>query len=321
MLQYAVQRIALAIPTVFGMTLLIFFMFRVLMPVDGVDLTTASAEVSDPVLEQQLRERYGLDGSLVEQYVRWLGNLLQGDSGKSFYTDRTVASEMAYRVPTSLQLGLGAILISVVVAVPLGLLSAIKQDSWIDYITRGTSVLFYALPGFWIATLVLVFASTWFQWSPPIQYKPFWEDPRSNMLHMMLPMLIMGLRPIGVLSRLVRTQVLEVVRQDYIRTARAKGLSPRKVYFGHALRNAMIPFVTVIGLEIPTVVAGTVIYEQIFLVPGVGQYLIQALQRLDLFVIMATNLFFALILVLANIVVDISYGFIDPRVRVSRGVE
>jgi len=318
MSSYIAQRLVLAIPTLIGLTALIFFVFRVLIPIDVVDWAVAQNEVVDPALEERLRADFGLNGPLPVQYVRWLGRISTGDSGKSFYTNRSVAAEMRNRVPTSLQLGLGALVISLMFSIPIGLYSAAKQDTPLDYLSRGGAILFYALPGFWIATLMLVFGSKWFGWAPPIEFKPLWVDPWSNIRQMFAPMLILGLTPIGIQIRLVRTQVLEVIRQDYIRTAHAKGLSPQAVYFRHALRNALLPLVTVIGLAVPNIVGGTVIYEQIFVIPGVGRYLLQALTRLDLYVILATNLFFGMVLVLSNLVVDVSYGFIDPRIRIAR---
>ena len=218
------QRLSLAIPTLVGLSLVVFVILRVVMPVDAVDLATADAEIVDEVREQELREEFGLTGPLPVQYARWFGHLLTGDFGKSFYTGRSVSSELAYRVPTSLELGAGALLITVVFAVPVGLLSAVKQDTGADYLTRGVAILLYAVPGFWVATLILVFASIWWGWAPRIDFRPLWEDPVANLNQMWLPMLILGLHPIGTMTRLVRTQVLEVIRQDYVRTARAKGL-------------------------------------------------------------------------------------------------
>ncbi len=317
--KYIIQRLVLGIPTLLGLTLLIFFTFRVIVPVDVIDVAVFDTEVVDEERDQRLREEFGLTGPLPVQYVRWLGNTLTGDSGTSFFTGRSVTEEMVNRIPTSIQMGGGALIISIVFAVPFGLLSAAKQDSWLDYITRGGSIMFYALPGFWIGTLVLVFGGKWFNWAPPIAYVTPWEDPWGNFKHVITPMLILGLSPIGIQTRLVRTQVLEVMRQDYVRTARAKGLRSSTVYWKHILKNALLPVVTVVGLSVPSVVGGTVIFETVFLVPGVGRYLLESLTRLDLYVIMATNLFFGALLVFMNIVVDVSYGLIDPRVRIASG--
>ena len=315
MSKYIFQRLLLAVPTLLGLTIGVFFLIRVLVPVDMVDVASAQTEVQDEARELELRQEFGLTGSLVQQYGRWLGHVLIGDFGRSFYTKNSVSEDFLYRVPTSLELGGGALLITVVLAIPIGLLSAAKQDGLPDYLSRGTAILLYAVPGFWVATLALVFGSMLFNWAPPIDYEHLWDNPGLNVKQMALPMLILGLRPAGTLIRLVRTQVLEVIRQDYVRTARAKGLGTRAVYTRHVLRNALIPIVTAIGLSFPRLIAGTVIFEQIFVLPGVGQYLLDAVVRLDLYVIMATNLFFGAVLILANLVVDVSYAWIDPRIR------
>jgi peptide/nickel transport system permease protein len=315
--KYLVQRLILAVPTLLGLTLLIFFLLRVIIPVDVVDIASGETEQVDEERDARLRKEFGLDGPLPVQYVRWLGNIVRGDSGTSFFSGRSVTSELARRIPVSLELGLGALIIKLVIAIPLGMLSAVRQDSTLDYLTRGGAILLYAVPGFWIAILVLVYGSKFFGFAPPIDYKPPWVDPVANFKQIITPMIILGLNPIGTTIRLVRTQVLEVIRQDYVRTARAKGLAARQVYFRHVLRNSLLPIVTVVGLQLPGLVAGTVIFEQVFVLPGVGRYLLESLQRLDLYVILATNLFFGGLLVFSNIVVDVSYGLIDPRIRLA----
>lgn len=318
MLKYAIHRLMLAIPTIVGLTLVIFFLVRVVVPVDSVDIASAGRETVDLAREQQQREEHGLAGSLPEQYIGWAGRMLSGDFGTSFFTGRSVVEEMKQRIPVSLQLGTGALLITLIVAIPVGLMSAARQDSIPDYLARGGAILFYAVPGFWVATLVLVFGSVWWNWAPTIDYRYLWEDPVANLKQVWIPMVILGLSPIGTLTRLVRTQVLEVIRQDYVRTARAKGLDTQDVYFRHILRNSLLPIITVVGLQLPRLIAGTVIFEQIFVLPGVGRYLLDSVQRLDLYVIMATNLFFGMLLVMANIAVDLSYAVIDPRIRLAR---
>jgi peptide/nickel transport system permease protein len=315
MAKYVGQRLLLAIPTLVGLTLVVFIVLRLVVPVDAVDLRFAAAGVSDPERARQLREQMGLTGSVPVQYLRWAGGLMRGDLGTSFYTGRSVVEELAMRLPTSLEVGMGALLITVVVSIPIGIMSAVRQDSFIDYLARGGAIFIYAIPGFWVATLVLVFGSLWFNWAPPTSYQEIWVDPIGNLKQVMIPTLLLGLAPIGTLIRLVRTQVLEVIRQDYIRTARAKGLSSRLIYTRHVLRNSLLPIVTVIGLQVPNLLAGTVIFEQVFVLPGVGRYLLEAVQRLDLFVLMGTNLFFGTLIIFSNLVVDVSYAVIDPRVR------
>lgn len=315
MLKYVMQRLALSVPTIVGLTMIVFFLLRAVVPIDAVDLKFANAGVNDPARAAELREELGITGPLPLQYIRWVGRMVSGDLGKSFYTGRSVLEELAYRVPTSLEVGFGALLITIVLAIPIGVLSAVRQDSLADYLARGGAILFYAIPGFWVATLTLVFGSLWFGWAPPTEFRELWVDPVANLKQVIVPTLLLGLAPIGTLTRLVRTQVLEVVRQDYVRTARAKGLPSHLIYTRHVLRNSMLPIVTVIGLQVPNLIAGTVIFEQVFVLPGVGRYLLDAVQRLDLYVLMATNLFFGTLIVLSNLVVDVSYALIDPRVR------
>lgn len=314
MAAYVTQRLVLTIPTLIGLTLLIFFALRVLVPIDAFELAYGE-EGKDPARVQQLRQEFGLTGPLPLQYVRWLGKAATGDLGVSFFSRRPVLEELMSRVPTSIELGLGALAITVTVAIPIGLLSAARQDSWPDYLARGGAILLYAVPGFWIAIMIVVFSSLLFGWAPSTRYASLWSDPIGNLKHIWLPMAILGLNSTGTLIRLTRTQVLEVIKQDYVRTARAKGLKSRDVYLRHVLRNSLLPIVTVIGLQIPNIVAGTVIYEQIFLVPGVGSFLLQALRRLDIYVVLGANLFFGLVLVMSNLVVDLAYGIIDPRIR------
>ena len=315
--RYVSHRLLLAIPTLLGLTILVFFFMRVAMPVDAVDLSSALTGTPDPAREAAMREAFHLTGPLPMQYVGWLGRLFTGDWGTSFYNGRSVASELMARTPVSFEIGFGALIITMIFGIPIGLLSAARQDSAVDYATRGVAIAFYAIPGFWVATMILVFGGAWFSWAPPVQYHQLWEDPIANLQQVLLPLVLLGLAPIGSTIRLVRSQVLEVIRQDYVRTARAKGLGWRAVYFRHILRNSLIPIVTVIGLRLPTLIAGTVIFEQIFVLPGMGRYLLEALQRLDLYVIMGTNLFFGIILVSSNLIVDICYVFIDPRIRLS----
>lgn len=317
MAQYISQRLLLAVPTLIGLTIVVFFVVRVIVPVDAVDLKFASLGTADEKGAAELREELGITGPVALQYINWAGKMLRGDFGKSFYTGRSITTEMGSRLPVSMEVGLGSLIITVILAIPIGILAAVRQDSAADYLLRGTAILFYALPGFWVATLILVFGNLWFGFAPTTDYRSLTEDPIANLSQVWLPIVLLGLAPIGTMTRLVRTQVLEVIRQDYIRTARAKGLSSRVVYSRHVLRNALLPIITVIGLQVPNLLAGTVIFEQIFVMPGVGRYLLDAVQRLDLYVLMATNLFFGTLIVLANLIVDASYAFIDPRIRLS----
>jgi peptide/nickel transport system permease protein len=218
-------------------------------------------------------------------------------------------------VPVSFELGLWGQFAALMVAVPLGVFAAVRQDKWPDYGLRSLAILLAAVPSFWIAILALTFGSIWFNWAPPIHFKSLTEDPVAHFQIMLAPALIIGLTPSGGLLRLVRTQMLEVLRQDYVRTARSKGLSESAVLYKHALRNALIPVVTVVGTGLPNIIAGTIIFEQIFVLPGMGQYLLLAINQLDYPVIMSLTMVFATLLLVAVVIVDISYALLDPRIR------
>jgi peptide/nickel transport system permease protein len=224
-------------------------------------------------------------------------------------------SELQRRVPISFELGLWAQATAIAASVPMGVWAAVKQDKFPDYGLRTIAILLNAVPGFWIAVLVITFGSIWFNWAPPIKFKTLTEDPIAHFKIMATPALIIGLTPSGGLIRLVRTQMLEVLRQDYVRTAHAKGLSSATVFYKHALRNALIPVVTVIGVGLPGIIAGTVIFEQIFVIPGMGRYLVDSVNIRDYPVIQGLNLVFATLLILSVLMVDISYSFLDPRIR------
>lgn len=324
MLKYVIQRLLIMIPSLVGVTALTFFGLRLMLPYDVIDKVLQDSVSNDPAIRQQLAEDLGLTGSLPEQYLRWLGvewfwsgekGVLQGELGKSLLSGRSIASELGRRVPVSFELGLWAQVSAIVVSVPLGVIAALRQDKWQDYGLRSAAILVNSVPAFWIAVLVITFGSLWFQWAPPIQYKYLLDDPVGHLKIMLLPALIIGLTPSGSLVRLVRTQMLEVLRQDYVRTAQAKGLSENRVVYGHALRNALIPIVTVIGVSLPNLIAGAIIFEQIFLLPGMGRYLIDAVNQLDYPVILGLNLIFAFLLMTSVLIVDLSYALLDPRIR------
>ncbi len=324
MLKYVIQRLLIMIPSLVGVTALTFFGLRLMLPYDVIDKVLQDSVSNDPAIRQQLAEDLGLTGSLPEQYLRWLGvewfwsgekGVLQGELGKSLLSGRSIASELGRRVPVSFELGLWAQVSAIVVSVPLGVIAALRQDKCQDYGLRSAAILVNSVPAFWIAVLVITFGSLWFQWAPPIQYKYLLDDPVGHLKIMLLPALIIGLTPSGSLVRLVRTQMLEVLRQDYVRTAQAKGLSENRVVYGHALRNALIPIVTVIGVSLPNLIAGAIIFEQIFLLPGMGRYLIDAVNQLDYPVILGLNLIFAFLLMTSVLIVDLSYALLDPRIR------
>jgi peptide/nickel transport system permease protein len=333
--KYIIQRLLLTIPTLFAVTMLTFFGLRVILPADVIDLIIGEYGKNDPQLRENLEKELGLSAGLCEQYFTWLGvpvphftvpgvsvecgggtnGILEGNLGESLHSGRSVLSELERRVPVSFELGVWAQMTSIFAAVPMGVWAALKQDKFADYGLRSLAILLNSVPGFWIAVLVITFGSIWFNWAPPITFEYIWDDPIAHFKIMLLPALIIGLTPSGGLVRLVRTQMLEVLRQDYIRTAHAKGLSQNTVLYKHALRNALIPVVTVIGVNLPNIIAGTVIFEQIFIIPGMGRYLVDSVNNLDYPVIQGLNLVFATLLMMAVLLVDVSYAFLDPRIR------
>jgi peptide/nickel transport system permease protein len=305
-------------------TILTFLFLRVFLPADVIDLIIGEYGRNDPQLREALEKELGLSGNLFTQYLDWIGvswfwggptGILQGDLGESLHSGRPVLGELKRRVPVSFELGLWAQMSAIIVSVPLGVWAALKQDKWPDYGLRSTAILLNSVPSFWIAVLVITFGSIWFNWAPPINFKYLTEDPIAHLKIMALPAIIIGITPSGGLIRLIRTQMLEVLRQDYIRTAHAKGLSQNTVLYKHALRNALIPVVTVIGVGLPNIIAGTVIFEQIFIIPGMGRYLVDAVNNLDYPVVQGLNLVFALLLMFSILLVDLSYAFLDPRIR------
>lgn len=323
MQRYIAERVLLAIPTLILVTIITFAGLRTLLPGGVVDVILGEYG-NDPEARARIERELGLDASVPKQYAEWIGlawfwggprGILEGNLGHSLHSGEPVMKELKRRVPVSFELGLWAQITAVLISVPLGVWSALRQDQWPDYGLRSLAILLNSVPGFWLAVLIITFGSIWFQWAPPINFRYLFEDPVAHFKIMWLPAVLIAVTPGGGLIRLVRTQMLEVLRQDYIRTAQAKGLSQGRVLYGHALRNALIPIITVIGVGLPNIIAGTVVFEQIFLIPGMGRYLVDAVTNYDYPVIQGLNLVFAALLLLAVILVDVSYAFVDPRIR------
>ncbi|MGD9932736.1 MAG: ABC transporter permease [Dehalococcoidia bacterium] len=313
MMRYALRRLFLMIPTILLATVLLFLAIR-LMPGSAVELLAADTAGSESSVEK-IRERLGLDQPAHEQYLRWMGNLFQGDLGTSFRTGEPIASEIAKFLPVSLQVGFLSLLLAVAVAVPVGVIAGLHRDSALDYFCRGLAVLALATPSFWIAILVITWPSVWWGWSPPIGFERFWDDPMRNVQQVWIPVTILGLHGTGALMRFTRTSVLEVAQLDFVRTARAKGLAGRAIVTRHILRNALIPLLTLIGLQIPILVGGVVITETVFSLPGMGRYLITALETRDYQVIQSLVLVLVVFVLLTNLVIDLFYALIDPRIK------
>jgi peptide/nickel transport system permease protein len=263
----------------------------------------------------ELRAKLGLDRPLHAQYGAWLGRVLRGDLGESLWTRRPVQEEIARRLPLTLELAALAATVAVLIALPVGVLAATRQDTVGDYLARSAAILGLSVPGFWLATLAIVLPAIWWGWRPVAAYVEFGRDPLGHLAQLVLPAVILGLASGAALMRLTRSMLLEVLRQDYVRTAWAKGLRERAVVLKHALRNAVIPVLTVLGLQITQILSGTVILETIFGLPGMGRFLFEAILQRDYPVIQGVNLVVVTAIVVVNLAIDALYGVLDPRLR------
>jgi len=321
---YIIRRLLLAIPTVFLASLIIFFTVR-LIPGDIIDIMAREMQWFTPMSRVEIEHALGFDVPMLTQYGRWMGfvpqadgsfsGILEGDLGNSLWKKTPVTDAVLERMPVTLELSFLALLIAQLIALPIGIYSALRQDTWGDYIARSFATFCIAVPGFWLGTMVVVFPSIWWGWSPPIIYIPLTKDLMGNLGMLIIPSLVLGMAISGVTMRLTRTMMLEVLRQDYVRTAWAKGLRERVVVMRHALKNALIPVITLIGLYIPTLIGGTVIIEQIFCLPGVGRLLFEAVSQRDYTIVTGVMFITGIIVVLVNLAVDLTYGFLDPRIR------
>lgn len=314
MTHYVLRRAVLLIPTLLGMSLFIFLMLR-LLPGDVVDLMTAGNEDITDASKQRLRDAFGLSDPLPVQYVKWIVNLLRGDPGKSLRSGQPIGDALGQALPVTVELTLLAVLLATAIAIPLGVLSASRSGTIADFVGRVTGVIGLSVPSFWLATLMLLFTSLVFQWIPPVTYIPPTTDPAANLQQMLLPAAALALQLMAIEMRMTRTTLLEVLRQDYVRTARAKGAPERLVTYRHALRNALIPVVSVIGFQVGTLMGGSVVIEVIFSLNGIGNTLVQAIFNRDYPMVQAAALFLATVFVLVNTGVDLLYGYLDPRIK------
>jgi peptide/nickel transport system permease protein len=313
MKQYVLRRLALAIPTLVLVSVIVFSIMR-LMPGDVV-IRMVEGHAYAPTVEA-LRKDLGLDRPAYVQYVEWVGGiLLRGDFGNSYWTRQPIWDEFIRRFPVTLELAALTILSSVVIGVLVGIVSAVRQDSVSDYVGRILAILALSVPYFGLAVLVVVLPSIYFKWTPVWTYVPFTTHPAENLKIMIVPALVFGVTRAGPIMRIMRSALLEVLRQDYIRTAWSKGLPERAIVLRHALKNAMIPVVSLIGLQMPLYIGGSVIIEAIFRLPGVGLFFFEALTRLDYPVVQSVNLIVAAMVVGLNLAIDLSYAFLDPRIR------
>jgi peptide/nickel transport system permease protein len=295
-------------------SLLIFSLVRIL-PGDAVIMQLDQAAAPTPEVLAHARQQLGLDRPFLEQYRTWIAGAVQGDLGRSLITRRPVTQELLRRINLTSHLAVMSVIVALLIALPVGVLSAVRQDTASDYVGRLFAVLGLSLPDFWLATVVITFLAIWFQWIPPIGFAPIWDDPVRCLSQLGIPALIIGARLAAVSMRMTRSSLLEVLRQDYIRTARAKGARERAVIVQHALKNAFIPVITVVGQQFSVLLGGTVIVEFIFLQPGVGSLMLDAVLLRDYTLIQGAVLFFAAVIVVANLLVDLSYAWLDPRIR------
>jgi peptide/nickel transport system permease protein len=311
--QYVLRRVTLAVPTLFLVTVIVFAMMR-LMPGD-VATRMVEGHAYAPTLDA-LRKELGLDRPVHVQYGEWIGNIvLRGDFGRSYWTRQPIWDEFARRFPVTLELAILTILVSVVIGITVGIVSAVRQDSAADYAGRLFSILALSVPYFGLAVLVVVLPSILFKWTPVWTYVPLTQNPLDNLKIMIVPALIFGVTRAGPIIRIMRSALLDVLRQDYIRTAWSKGLSERTIVLRHAVKNAMIPVITLVGLQMPLYIGGSVIMEAIFRLPGVGLFFFEALTRLDYPVVQSVNLIVAALVVGLNLAIDLAYAFLDPRIR------
>ncbi len=313
---YIARRLLALVPTLFFASVIVFVTVR-LIPGDIIELMMSSNDISaGKKSREQLEAALGLDQPMYIQYFRWVYDILfQGDFGKSLWQNTPVSEQLLMRLPITFELGFLALLVALAVAIPIGVYSAMRQDSAGDYIARSFSILMLSVPSFWIGTMVMVFPSIWWGWSPDVKFVPFSQDPLRNLGQMAIPAVILGCALSAVTMRLTRTMMLEVLRQDYVRTAWAKGLDERLVVIRHALRNALIPVVTLIGLQAPLLIGGAVILEQIFVIPGMGLLLLDAVSQRDYPIITGVFLIVGVAVMVINLIVDLSYGVLDPKVR------
>ena len=318
---YLVRRLILIIPTLFLSTLIVFLIARSI-PGSVIELMASQMEMGGMVSGgvtvdvDYLRSQMGLDVPVHVQYLRWAGGIItRGDFGNSLWTRRPLKDDFATSYPVTFELSLMALLISLIVAIPIGVYSAIRQDTISDYLGRSFAIAGLSIPNFWIATMIVVFPAIWWKWSPPIEYIPLVKNPLGNLGQFILPATIMGISSSAGLMRMTRTLMLEVLRNDYIRTAWSKGLTEKTVVLRHALRNVSLPLITMLGARIPGLLGGAVIMEQIFGLPGVGRLMLNAINGRDYPVISGVNLIMAAFTLVIILITDISYAYLDPRMK------
>jgi len=312
MRRYVIRRLVVSIPSLLIASLIVFTLPR-LIPGDVVQLMFEEKSYAKDI--EELRAKLGLDRPIPVQYVHWLGRVARGDLGESLWTRQAVVDELGRRLPVTLMLGFEALVVAVVIGVPIGIIAAIRQDGALDFVARSAAILGLSVPAFVSAIVVILLPAIWWGWSPVTTFVRFSSDPGRYVIQFVLPAIILGTASAAAIMRLTRGMLLEVLRQDYVRTAWAKGLRERVVVLKHGVKNAVIPVVTVLGLQVAQIAGGAVIIETIFGIPGMGQFLVEAIVQRDYPVIQGINLLIVIIIVSTNLLVDLTYAVLDPRIR------
>jgi peptide/nickel transport system permease protein len=315
MIRYTINRLLLTIPTLFGVAVLVFVLLRML-PGDIVELRflVDGGQVTPEAIAIE-RQRLGLDKSLWWQFYDWMTGILVGDFGISMWTGRPVIDEIGSRLGLSLQVAIMATILAVAISIPLGTLAALFKNTWIDHTIRVFAIAGLAMPSFWLGMLIILTLLWTFNWIPPLTYVPIWEDPLRNLSQLIWPAMAVGYRYSAVATRMTRSTLLEVLQEDYIRTARAKGVFERVIVARHAMRNALLPVVTVIGLEFAFLIGGLVVTEQVFNLNGIGKLFVETVTRADYTMVQALVMLVATFFILVNVAVDLLYAALDPRIR------
>ena len=313
---YVIRRLLLIIPTLLILSVIVFLLVR-FIPGDVIDVMQQEMMFTAGGIDREGLERaLGLDQPMHVQYGRWIGDIvLHGSLGKSLLGRFSVREKIAGRLPVTIQLGATALVIGLLIALPVGIYAAIRQDTAADYVGRSVAVIGLATPNFWLAVMVMLYPAIWWRWSPPMRLIPFTDDPLGNLGMFIIPGAILGTAMAAATMRMTRTMMLEVLRQDYVRTAWSKGLKEKAVVLRHAVKNAIIPVVTLVGMQLPILVGGSVIMENIFALPGLGRLMLNALENRDYPVVSGINLLFGTAVVVGNMLIDLAYAFLDPRIR------
>jgi peptide/nickel transport system permease protein len=315
MQRYIIKRILAMVPTILGVMVIVFVLMRVI-PGDAVEMRYAEEGtfVSEEMLVQE-RARLGLDQPIWRQFVKWIWGIVRLDFGISMWTGRPITYEIKIRLELSLQVAIMATFFATLIAIPLGTIAALKQDTWVDYVIRIFSIAGLATPSFWLGILMILMLLIYFKWLPPMVFTSLWKDPWANLSQLIWPALAVGYRYSATATRMTRSSVLEVMREDYIRTARAKGLWEKVVIIRHAMKNAMLPVITVIGLEFAFLIGGLVVTEQVFNLNGIGKLFVQSIAQRDYTMTQALVIVVAATFIVVNFIVDILYAWLDPRIR------